>query len=47
MYSWAVDFSDVDPKTYDLSVKNPNDGGEVELRDPKEILTEINKLNLR
>jgi type I restriction enzyme M protein len=39
--SWSVDVSGVDQKTFDLSVKNPNKGGEVALRDPKEILKEI------
>ena len=30
---------------FDLSVKNPNKGGEVVLREPKEILNEMKKLD--
>ena len=41
--SWSVDIKDVDQNTFDLSVKNPNKGGEVALREPKEILKEILK----
>ena len=36
--SWSVDIKDIDQKTFDLSVKNPNKGEEVALREPKEIL---------
>ena len=43
--SWSIDIKDVDPKTFDLSVKNPNKNDEVILREPKEILKEINKLD--
>ncbi|MGV8172125.1 MAG: HsdM family class I SAM-dependent methyltransferase, partial [Candidatus Woesearchaeota archaeon] len=43
--SWSIDIKDVDQKTFDLSVKNPNKGGEVALREPKEILGEISKLD--
>ncbi len=43
--SWSVDVSDINQKTFDLSVKNPNKGGEVALRDPKEILKEISMLD--
>lgn len=43
--SWSIDFKDVDPKTLDLSVKNPNKSGEAPLRDPKQILDEIKKLD--
>ncbi len=39
--SWSVDIKDVYQKTFDLSVKNPNKGEEVALREPKEILKEI------
>jgi type I restriction enzyme M protein len=41
--SWSVDVSKIDQKTFDLSVKNPNKGGEVVLREPKAILKEILK----
>lgn len=43
--SWSVDVKDIDPKTFDLSVKNPNKGGEVTLRSPTEILREMEKLD--
>ncbi len=43
--SWSVDIKDVDQKTFDLSVKNPNMGEEVGLRDPKDILKEIEMLD--
>jgi len=43
--SWRIDIEDVDPKTYDLSAKNPNKNLEQALRDPKEILKEMKKLN--
>ncbi len=43
--SWSVDVKNIDQKTFDLSVKNPNKGGEVALREPKEILGEIIKLD--
>lgn len=43
--SWVLDIKDVDEKTFDLSVKNPNKNDEVALRDPKEILKEIKKLD--
>jgi type I restriction enzyme M protein len=39
--SWSVDVSDVDQKTFDLSVKNPNKGDEAALRDPKKIIKEM------
>ena len=44
-HSWSINVADVDQKTFDLSVKNPNKGGEVTLRDPKDILKEIIKLD--
>lgn len=43
--SWRVDINGVDKNTFDLSVKNPNKGGEVMLRTPKEILKEMKKLD--
>ena len=39
--SWSVSVKDIDTKTFDLSVKNPNRNSEVKLREPKEILREI------
>ena len=43
--SWSVDIKDVNKETFDLSVKNPSKGGEVALREPKDILEEMSKLD--
>jgi len=43
--SWSVDLKEIDPKTYDLSAKNPNKNNEQKLRDPKTILEEMRKLD--
>lgn len=43
--SWCVDITDIDPKTFDLSVKNPNGGEEVTHRSPHEIMDEITALD--
>jgi type I restriction enzyme M protein len=43
--SWSVDVADIDPKTFDLSVKNPNGGEEVAHRSPQEIMDEIAALD--
>ncbi len=43
--SWNVDVKKVDQNTFDLSVKNPNKKDEVVLREPKDILEEMNKLD--
>ncbi len=43
--SWTVDVKDIDEATFDLSVKNPNKKDETVLREPKEILAEIAKLD--
>ncbi len=43
--SWTVNITDVDRSTYDLSVKNPNRQEETTLRDPQEILDEIEQLD--
>ena len=43
--SWSIDVSAVNQTTFDLSVKNPNKGDEVALREPKEILAEMSKLD--
>jgi type I restriction enzyme M protein len=43
--SWSVEASSIDTTTYDLSVKNPNGGPEVQLRTPQEILDEIAALD--
>ena len=43
--SWSVDVGDIDPTTFDLSVKNPNGGEEITHRSPAEILNEIAALD--
>jgi len=43
--SWSVDAAGVDTSTWDLSVKNPNNGEEVTLRSPEEIMDEIAALD--
>jgi len=43
--SWTVDAKTIDPKTFDLSVKNPDGGEEIVHRKPKEIIKEIAKLD--
>ncbi len=43
--SWTVDAKTIDPKTFDLSVKNPNGNEEVAHRSPEEILKEIAALD--
>lgn len=43
--SWSVNIADVDKTTYDLSVKNPHKKDETVLRDPQEILNEIQALD--
>lgn len=43
--SWSIDIKNINQDTFDLSVKNPNKKEENVLRDPKNILEEINKLD--
>ena len=43
--SWLLDIKDIDQKTFDLSVKNPNKNDEVILREPKEILKEMKAID--
>lgn len=43
--SWNVDVADIDEKTFDLSVKNPDGGEEVIHRSPQEIMDEIATLD--
>lgn len=43
--SWSVDVAGLDPKTFDLSVKNPNGGAAVVHRSPQEIMDEIAALD--
>jgi type I restriction enzyme M protein len=41
--SWSVDVAAIDPKTFDLSVKNPDGGEEIAHRSPQEIMEEISR----
>src|SRR6202790_3786113 len=43
--SWTVNVKDIDKKTFDLSVKNPNGGEEVAHRSPEAIMDEIAALD--
>lgn len=43
--SWNVSIDAIDKDTFDLSVKNPSRGEEAALRDPKDILAEIRRLD--
>ncbi|MBL38201.1 MAG: type I restriction endonuclease subunit M [Xanthomonadales bacterium] len=43
--SWTVDIDDIDPDSWDLSVKNPNKAEEAPLRDPEVIINEIETLD--
>ncbi|PIQ76948.1 type I restriction endonuclease subunit M [Candidatus Peregrinibacteria bacterium CG10_big_fil_rev_8_21_14_0_10_49_24] len=43
--SWSVNISNIEPNTFDLSAKNPNRKDENVLREPKEILEEMRRLD--
>ena len=43
--SWSLDVRDVDPQTFDLSVKNPNATQALIHRSPQEIMEEIAALD--
>ena len=43
--SWSINIADIDQNTFDLSVKNPNKKTETTLRDPQDILAEIQTLD--
>ena len=43
--SWSIHASDIDPKTFDLSVRNPHTPEEAPLRHPQEILEEMIQLD--
>ncbi|HVZ12255.1 MAG TPA: N-6 DNA methylase [Patescibacteria group bacterium] len=43
--SWFIDMSVIDPKNYDLSVRNPNKKDEQLLRNPEEIISEMQNLD--
>ena len=44
--SWGVNVSDVDAETLDLSVKNPNKNDEIVYREPSEIISKIEQLDI-
>lgn len=44
--SWSLDMKDVNSSTWDLSVKNPVKDMEIELRDPENILKDIEAVDL-
>lgn len=43
--SWSISIKDIDQKTFDLSVKNPNKKEEIGLRAPKDIVKEMKDLD--
>ena len=43
--SWSADAADIDPTTWDISVRNPDGGDEIVHRSPPEILDEIAALD--
>lgn len=43
--SWSIDINNIDKNTFDLSVKNPNKKEENILREPREILEEMGRLD--
>jgi type I restriction enzyme M protein len=43
--SWSVDTKNIDHKTFDLSVKNPDGGEEIKYRTPEKIIDEIAALD--
>ncbi len=43
--SWSLDAKDIDPTTFDLSVKNPNGAEEITHRSPQDIMNEIAALD--
>lgn len=43
--SWSIDAKEIDQKTFDLSVKNPNGGEEIAHRTPQQIMEEIAALD--
>jgi len=44
--SWSTNARDIDRATFDLSVKNPNGGGDIAHRSPQEIMDEIAALDV-
>ena len=44
--SWSISIEEVDHSTFDISTKNPNNGGEVVHRTPEDIMDEIAALDV-
>jgi type I restriction enzyme M protein len=44
--SWSINIADVDPASFDLSVKNPHKQADSDLRDPLAILDEMKSLDV-
>lgn len=44
--SWTINIDDIDQKTLDLGVKNPNEPEAEALKDPKDILEDIKRIDL-
>lgn len=44
--SWFINLDDIDSETLDLSVKNPNKNDEIIYREPSEIISEIEQLDI-
>jgi type I restriction enzyme M protein len=44
--SWSINVKDIDQETFDLSVKNPNAPEETPLREPQEIIAEMEALDV-
>jgi type I restriction enzyme M protein len=45
--SWSLDARRIDPRTFDLAVKNPNGGEEISHRRPEAIMEEIAALDAK
>jgi type I restriction enzyme M protein len=45
--SWSIDRKDIEEATFDLSLRNPNGGGEVVHRSPQAIMDEIAALDVK
>ena len=43
--SWSKDIKDINKKTWELTVNNPNQSEKIDLRSPLEVLLELEKLN--
>ena len=43
--SWVIDINNIDKETLDMGVKNPNIVEEVDVRDPEQIISEIEEFD--